>query len=194
LYARIVDPSLNRLHRIVTVLIPEGSRVLDVGCGTGNLSFLMAGRAAEVTGVELSPAMVAFAEARRCREAVDGVRFILGDALTALADTDDRSYDVATMVLALHEMPADTRRAVLAEVCRVSSRLLCIDFRVPMPHNLAGWRNRLAELVAGPEHFRAFRDFARRGGIQGLATAAGLSCRHRRYTDEGTLQICELNR
>jgi hypothetical protein len=98
------------------------------------------------------------------------------------------------MVLTLHEMPTEARVAVVTEACRVATRALCIDFNAPLPRNLAGWRNRLAELLAGPAHFRASRDFLRRGGIPGLAEAAGLSCRHLGSTDEGTLQICELGR
>jgi ubiquinone/menaquinone biosynthesis C-methylase UbiE len=194
LYARLVDPALSSVHRIVTDLVPEGARVLDVGCGTGTLCFLIAGKAAHVTGVELSPAMVEYAEERRRRESVQGLRFVLGDALSALADVEDGSYDVATMVLTLHEMPTKAREAVVREACRVAERAFCIDFNAPLPGNLAGWRNRLAELIAGPEHFRASRDFIRRGGVPGLAAAAGLRSRHRQTTDNGTLVIYELSR
>jgi hypothetical protein len=91
-------------------------------------------------------------------------------------------------------MPPEARNGVLQEVGRAAARVLCVDFRAPMPRNLAGWRNRLAELAAGPEHYRAYRDFTRRGGIPGIAASAGVRCRHRRFTDNGTLQICELVR
>ena len=45
------------------------------------------------------------------------------------------------MVLVLHEMPAEARTPVLREVTRVAKRLLCLDYRVPMPWNLAGALN-----------------------------------------------------
>lgn len=194
IYARLLDPSLTRLHEVVASYVEPGARMLDVGCGTGNLAFLAAETASEVTGIELSPAMVDYAERRRRREKVERVSFVIGDASSAMADRPDRSFDVATMVMTLHEMPAATRESVLQEVCRLADRLICVDFRVPMPSNLPGWRNRLAELAAGPEHFLAFRDFGRRGGVPGIAKAAGLRCVHRRLVDGGTLDINELSR
>jgi cyclopropane fatty-acyl-phospholipid synthase-like methyltransferase len=39
-----------------------GVHVLDVGCGTGSLSLLLAKQGHQVTGVDLSPGMVADAE------------------------------------------------------------------------------------------------------------------------------------
>ena len=59
---------------------------------------------------------------------------------------------------------------------------------------LAGLRNRFFEMVAGLEHFRAFRDFQRRGGTPGVAASAGLGCTHLRFVDSATLDVCELRR
>ena len=193
LYARLFDPFASALHGIVAEHVDEGARVLDVGCGTGNLALIMAARAAEVVGVELSPAMVDFATRRLARNASNNVSFVLGDVTTVFADHPGHSFDMATVVLALHEMPAETRVPVLLEVSRLATTVLCVDFRAPMPRNLAGLRNRLAEVTAGVEHFCAFRDFTRRGGIPGIAESAGLQCRHRRFVDSGTLAICELS-
>lgn len=45
--------------------LPEGSaRILDIGCGTGSLSVLLAGGGHTVTGIDLSPAMIALAKAK----------------------------------------------------------------------------------------------------------------------------------
>lgn len=38
--------------------------ILDIGCGTGSLSMILAGLGYEVTGIDLSPAMLALAEAK----------------------------------------------------------------------------------------------------------------------------------
>ncbi|MEV0386470.1 methyltransferase domain-containing protein [Nonomuraea sp. NPDC050643] len=54
---------------------PGGRRLLDAGCGTGRSSAAFRARGFEVTGYDLSPAMVA--EARRRREA-EGIRFLVG--------------------------------------------------------------------------------------------------------------------
>ncbi len=59
--------------------IPAGASVLDVGCGTGTLSVLLAERGCSVTGVDLSPRMVERAQAKAVRHDVS-VDFLLGDA------------------------------------------------------------------------------------------------------------------
>jgi len=50
--------------------VPNGTRVLDVGCGVGRWSRRLARRGAQVTGIDLSPTMIA--EARR-RAEVEGL-------------------------------------------------------------------------------------------------------------------------
>ena len=145
-------------------LVEPGGRVLDVGCGTGNLAFrTMAPDAAEVVGIELSPAMAEYANQRRSDEGLEHVSFVLGDVVHAFRDRAAGYFDVATMVLVLHEMPAEARTPVLRKVTRVAKRLLCLDYRVPMPWNLAGARNRLLEAATGREHFGAFRAFLPEG-------------------------------
>lgn len=59
--------------------IPAGASVLDVGCGTGTLSVLLAEHGCRVTGVDLSPRMVERAHAKGLRHNVT-VDFLLGDA------------------------------------------------------------------------------------------------------------------
>jgi len=47
-----------------TWLPPTRATILDVGCGTGSLSVVLAGLGHEVTGIDLSPAMISLAEAK----------------------------------------------------------------------------------------------------------------------------------
>ena len=60
--------------------VNAGMRVLDVGCGVGRWSRLLAARGAEVTGVDLSPTMIAQARQRAAAEGVaDRCRFQVQD-------------------------------------------------------------------------------------------------------------------
>jgi len=76
-------------------------RALDVGCGTGDLVRLLAGRAKEVCGVDSDPAIVA-----RARE-LSGDRY--PHVTYSVADAPDGlpsgAYDVITCVAVLHHLP-----------------------------------------------------------------------------------------
>jgi ubiquinone/menaquinone biosynthesis C-methylase UbiE len=52
--------------------VPRGCRVLDVGCGVGRWSRLLAARGALVTGVDLSPTMIEEAQRRAAEAGVAG--------------------------------------------------------------------------------------------------------------------------
>jgi SAM-dependent methyltransferase len=119
-----------RIAADVTAVAQDGGRVLEVGCGPGHLSTLLAGRGLDVTGVDLDPAMVQRARANAARSADDGRRpsFLVGD-VAALA-FPDRSFDLVVSTLSMHHWADPT--AGLAEIGRVlrpDGRLLVWDFR-----------------------------------------------------------------
>ena len=188
-YGRLVEPLLAGVHSYLLERMPPGDRVLDACCGTGALARRMAAGGRQVVGVDLSPRNIADARGRS-RDAT-GVAFEIGDVST-LQPPAQGPYDVATVVMALHEMPADARAPVLDALLRTARSLMVVDFAVPMPLNLAGVRNRAVELVAGPEHFAAFRDFYRRGGLGPLYEASGADIGWDRHIDSGTLRVSVL--
>ena len=68
-----------------------GPAVLDVGCGTGSLSLLLAETGHRVTGVDLAPAMVERARDKLTAAGLPGT-FLVGDA--AAPPTGDETYDL----------------------------------------------------------------------------------------------------
>ena len=188
-YAATLDRLLGRLHQLVADTVEPTGRVLDVGCGTGDMVWRLAPKAEEVVGIELSPAMVDFGNERLAESPLPGVSFVLGDVTEAFADLPEDHFDLATMVLVLHEMPSEAHLPVLSEVARVARQVLSVDFRAPMPWNGAGIRNRFFEIAAGIEHYRAFRAFQRVGGVPGVAREAGLVYELLRPVDAKTMEM-----
>jgi SAM-dependent methyltransferase len=94
--------------------VVRGARVLDVGCGVGRWSRLLARRGAVVTGVDLSPTMIAQAEGRAATEGVsDRCRFEVQDlANLNLRGQFDRVLGVTVLQHILD--PAALRRALVA--------------------------------------------------------------------------------
>jgi SAM-dependent methyltransferase len=73
---------LGALEAALDSLADSPRRVLDLGCGTGNATFLVARRfpEAEVVGVDLSPGMVAEARRKTPPDLGERVRFDVADA------------------------------------------------------------------------------------------------------------------
>ncbi|WP_030688659.1 bifunctional 2-polyprenyl-6-hydroxyphenol methylase/3-demethylubiquinol 3-O-methyltransferase UbiG [Streptomyces globisporus] len=89
-------------HRWILRQLPRRvDRALDVGCGSGDLARLLAGRATAVRAVDADPAIVA--RARELTAPAAPVTFHVEDAL---ADTgDDGAHTAVTCVATLHHLP-----------------------------------------------------------------------------------------
>jgi SAM-dependent methyltransferase len=91
-----------------------GEQVLDVGCGTGNLTLALAhARVEAVVGIDPSSPYVEFA---RSRTSDPAIRFDVGDG-TALP-YGDGTFDRSVSMLVLDVVPDAT--AVATEMCRVT--------------------------------------------------------------------------
>jgi len=193
IYGRIVERGLVGLYDHVAGYLRDTGpqRVLDACCGAGGLSVRLGRDGAEVLGLDLSPRNVRYAQRRARRAGLERVRFELRD-VTRLDEHDDGSFDTATVLMALHEMPQVERLGALRELTRVAERVLVVDFAAPMPHSVHGWFNRSVEFLAGPTHFRGFRDYQRRGGLDPLIAASGLQVAHAHALHGGTLRLVEL--
>ncbi len=118
--------------------IPPGSRVLDLGCGAGLDSLIVAGRAASVLGVDFSPAMLRRARhaARQARAA--NVEFRLGAAEEIPVESG--TVDVALVNGIFNLNPARDRIfRELARVGRPGGAVFAAELilRAPLPADAA---------------------------------------------------------
>jgi magnesium-protoporphyrin O-methyltransferase len=75
----------DRMREIMLSRLPEdlaGARVLDAGCGAGQMTAELAARGADVVAVDISPQLVDIARARLPGQLADRVIFTSGDMLS----------------------------------------------------------------------------------------------------------------
>ena len=119
---------------IIADAVPATSRVLDVGCGDGELMVALRNKGVDARGLEIDPANVTAAIAR-------GQSVVQGDANRDLADYPDDAFDYAILSQTLQTTERPDR--VVGELLRIAPRAF-----VSFP-NFAHWRVRLALLWNG---------------------------------------------
>ena len=118
--------------RAIAELVPPGSRVLDLGCGKGELlAHLIEQRGCSGYGVEIDDSNLQACVAR----GVDVIQLNLEDGLAMFAD---RSFDVVLQLQTLQHLK--NTETMLRETARVG-RMGIVSFP-----NFAHWPNRLSVL------------------------------------------------
>jgi methionine biosynthesis protein MetW len=122
-------------YAIIGEIVEPNTRVLDLGCGEGELlEWLAKQKSVDARGVEISSDKVRRAIAR-------GVSVFQSDIEQALADYPDRAFDYVILSQTLQE--TRNPRQVLREMLRVGHRGI-----VAFP-NFGHWRVRMAMLMSG---------------------------------------------
>jgi SAM-dependent methyltransferase len=114
-----------------------GKRVLDVACGEGYGSALLAGVAAAVTGIDIDGG--AIRHARASYSGVTNVRFEEGGA--AALPLPDASVDAVVSFETIEHLPRADQPRMIAEIARVLTRDGVLVLSAPNPLEYSAARN-----------------------------------------------------
>ena len=120
---RLIDRREKRA--VLDALNPlDGRNVLEIACGTGRFTVMLAERGADIVGLDISSAMMAEGRKKaRAADVADRIEFIRGDA--ARLPFPDDHFDTVFAMRFFHL--ADTPAKFLAEMCRVSKEQVFFD-------------------------------------------------------------------
>ncbi len=122
-------------YALIEALVPAGARVLDLGCGDGELlANLIQEKDCEGQGIEIKEQLVAETIRR-------GVPVYHGDMLEGITHYRDDSFDVVILSQTLQQ--TSDPMAVIEEMLRVGQRAI-----ISFP-NFGHWRIRLQLLLQG---------------------------------------------
>jgi ubiquinone/menaquinone biosynthesis C-methylase UbiE len=138
-YAKAVSKYFDRLS------IPQGGRILDVGCGTGALTHVLAENGYAVTGVDIARLMMRYGIKR-------GLDCRYGNIVEGL-DFENNSFDLVTFAYVAHGMDREKRRKLFLEASRLSRRKVLF-------HDYSQQRSRVVdviEYIEGGDYFNFIR-------------------------------------
>lgn len=147
-------------------------RVLDVACGPGLTACAFAETVAQVTGIDVTPAMIDEARALQRERGLDNVTWNVGDVTTL--PYPDASFTVVFSRYAFHHMLDPG--TVLAEMVRVAApggRVVVVDVYTSSPEQAALYDE--VERLRDPSHVRALgldelRALCHHAGLAGVTT------------------------
>ena len=122
----------DRYDSLLLKLIPaETKNILEVGCGSGRFTQLLANNAGDgrrITALDLSPAMIAMAQERHGRVASSGpVSFVCGDFLEE--NFDALKFDCIITAATLHHMSIASAVPRMKELLNPGGTLIIHDLR-----------------------------------------------------------------
>jgi len=171
-YDFLIEPFLARI-KLLTVRIllknfnkSHDVRILEVACGTGTLSHLLAKEGFNIFALDKSYSMIKHAKIKVDDSCVGRVTAIHGDAATM--PFYSTSFDAVIMQLGLHEMGNNIRRDCGREIIRVAKKnavFIFFDFAPTNKLSFSKFILTIIEFIAGIDHFRNGRRFIKEGGI-----------------------------
>jgi demethylmenaquinone methyltransferase/2-methoxy-6-polyprenyl-1,4-benzoquinol methylase len=111
---------IGELRREITEAIPPNAKVLDIGCGTGELLPLLAKRGAQVTAIDKSTEMVKTARERSAGEDIlESVSINQNTAMEVDRLFKDAEFDAVVLSLVMSELTKEERSWVLNQCARM---------------------------------------------------------------------------
>jgi len=119
------DHNLRYLNFLLQHLPPRCAHALEIGCGTGTFSRLLAQRAEHVLALDFSPNMIGLAEARSQEEEHKNIDFQCQDA--TIWEFPVEKFDCVASIATLHHLPMKEMLLKMKTALKPCGTLLVLD-------------------------------------------------------------------
>jgi ubiquinone/menaquinone biosynthesis C-methylase UbiE len=132
----------NHYHWLLWRHVPlHCAEALDIGCGTGVFSRLLAGRSDQVVALDLSPQMIKLAKERS--NEYSNIDFQVADVMAWEFPVE--RFDCIVSIATLHHLPFETMLAKMKRALKINGVLIVLDL-----FQSEGWRNMGTDVFAVP--------------------------------------------
>lgn len=105
--------------KTIAAELVTAKRILEIGCGTGELARMLARQGAIVDGFDLNPKMIAFAREKSAAQNLEKNLSFQKSGVDAMDSLPTADYDSVVATLVLSELSDDERRFALKHASRV---------------------------------------------------------------------------
>ena len=111
-------------HNFLLSQVPDDcEQILEIGCGTGKFSHLLAQRSAKVLAMDLSPQMIRVAQGNSAR--CPNIDFVLGDVFEYPLPAN--YFDCIATLTTLHHLPLAAVLKKIKEALKPGGVFVCLD-------------------------------------------------------------------
>lgn len=134
---RTITKALNYVKKRVPDAV-----VLDAPCGTGRITEVLLRQNFDVTGGDISPAMIDVAK-KKCELITDDFKTIVLDLDNPVVP--ELSYDLVSCIRLFHHLESGERKSILCNIAKLSRRYVLINVSYSSPYYR--FRRRLKKLL-----------------------------------------------
>lgn len=103
--------------------IPQNGRVLEIGCGTGTLTRMIAAKAKKVIALDLAPQMLSIAKARSSK--FQNISYIEDNFMTRAFS--EEGFDFIVSVATLHHLPFEDALTRMRDLLKPDGKIFILD-------------------------------------------------------------------
>jgi len=176
-YDRLIAPNQDDLFVQIKNLLEPEKDLIDIGCGTGRLAFVLKDKCKSVLGLDLSKSNINRANISLKEKPCENIIF-QHKSLDDIVKEGRLHFDYAVLTYVIHEVDELERIDLLKTTAQIADKIIIGDYLVPRPSGFKGLLSESIEYIAGTDHYRNFKTYVANGGIYHLVSETGLKIRH----------------